>query len=346
MRHFCTLFDSGFLARGLVLYDSLVASGIEFQLAVFAFDAKAEEVLGELRLPNLTVIPLETLEDPGLLAVKATRTRAEYCWTSTSSTLLYCLKQLGWPEATYLDADLFFFSSPEPLITEMGSASILLTSHNYARPYDQSRLSGTYCVQFMRFVADEPGLTALRWWRERCLEWCFNRREDGKFGDQFYLEDWPSRFRGVHVLEHQGGGLAPWNIRKYRIADQGGVLSVQSENQSWPAVFYHFHAVRFYSGRVVGLDNYRLGSAVLDRIYQPYLERLVLWNKKLEERYPEHDWWMERPLPRGPKAWMGEIKNRLLGTWNFFPVQTFCSERQGDGNGSNDRTSNLERPQR
>ena len=33
------------------------------------------------------------------------------------------------------------------------------------------------------------GLKALKWWRDRCLEWCYARIEDGKFGDQFYIED-------------------------------------------------------------------------------------------------------------------------------------------------------------
>ena len=79
-----------------------------------------------------------------------------------------------------------------------------------------------YNVQFMTFRRDARGLEALHWWRDRCIEWCYYRVEDGKLGDQKYLDDWPERFDGVHVLEHPGGGLAPWNVENYELARRNG----------------------------------------------------------------------------------------------------------------------------
>jgi len=74
MSIFCTLFDSTYLTRGLALYESLRKHCHSFHLYVFPFDDLACYILLKLNLPSLTVIPLSSLEDASLLAVKPTRT--------------------------------------------------------------------------------------------------------------------------------------------------------------------------------------------------------------------------------------------------------------------------------
>ncbi len=287
MLHFCTLFDSNYLARGLVTYESLMATTEgSAKLYVFAFDDKCYDILTKMQLPNLVVISLLEFEDAQLLAIKPSRSRGEYCWTCTSSTILYCIEKFKLPHCTYIDADMFFYENPQVLIDEKPSnCSVIITEHRYTPAYDKSKLSGKYCVQFMYFENTEGGMNVLKWWRARCLEWCFNRFEDGKFGDQKYLDDWTSRFSGVHVLKHLGGGLAPWNVQQYNFINKEkdfvgftaafGVMMpnyiLSSKNKTWgfiktsysnlynndfyfkqyrvhyfPPVFFHFHGVKLY----------------------------------------------------------------------------------------------------
>ena len=78
-----------------------------------------------------------------------------------------------------------------------------------------------YNVEWVTFRRDPDGLEALNWWHDRCIEWCYQRAEDGKMGDQKYLDDWLVRFERVHVVRHPGAGLAPWNVKAHRLGEDG-----------------------------------------------------------------------------------------------------------------------------
>src|SRR5262245_55029603 len=113
MTNFCTLFDSIYLSRGLALYTSLQTVTTSFHLYVVSFYKKTYTYLSQSHLLNLTVIPLSDLEDKELLKIKPHRNTTEYFWTCASSAILYCLKHLGLPSCTYLDADMLFFDDPQ-----------------------------------------------------------------------------------------------------------------------------------------------------------------------------------------------------------------------------------------
>lgn len=258
------------------MYRSLEAVEEEFTLYAVCFDDLAYQLLQQIQLPNLIPISLSDFESPQLLAVKVQRTRGEYCWTCTSHIIRYVLDTYVLLEVTYLDADLYFYAKPSLLLSEFreSDASVLITEHRYTPQYDQSATSGIYCVQFMTFKADERGLEVLQWWQDRCLEWCYARIEDGKFGDQKYLDDWPKRFDGIHVLQHLGGGVAPWNVQQYRLKRKSGEIYVNE----YPLVFYHFHGYKCYEDGVHDFsDNwcYRLNREVVNLIYRPYAVALL-----------------------------------------------------------------------
>lgn len=275
--NFCTLFDSNYLSRGLALYRSLVATGEDFRLYVFCFDDTTYTVLSRLNLDRIALVRLVDFESPDLLRVKTGRTKAEYCWTCTSHSIRYALDAFSLPEVTYLDADLFFYAPPSILLDEFdrSGASVLITPHRYTRRYDISWRSGIYCVQFITFRADERGLRALDWWRERCLEWCHARVENGKFGDQKYLDDWPTRFPGVHVLEHLGGGVAPWNVQQYVIEKNNRLMGREKRtSRRFEVVFFHFHNVRFLTDGYLDLGDYYLRPSIKRAFFQPYVAAL------------------------------------------------------------------------
>lgn len=311
----CTLFDSGFLAKGLALLASLKRQGLPFRLHVFAMDDFTADYLEGLQDACVVVIRHQDFEDSQLLQVKGGRTRAEYYWTCGSSTLLYCLEKLGLPRCTYLDADVCFYGPAQKLESQMGEDSIGITPHNYAAAYDQNRTHGVYCVQYVTIRNDARGLRAVRWWREQCLAWCYGRIEKGRFGDQKYLDDWPERFDGVRVLDAPGIGLAPWNCRDYEIlpnGDRGWTCRDRSNRREAPLIFFHFHELKFFPHdqlKLVG-GGYEIPPVVAKELYRPYIRELLQTAGEINRKHPSAN-----PLAVAPPdswKWLGaKIYSRL-----------------------------------
>jgi hypothetical protein len=286
-REFCTLFDRNYVFKALVVHRSLLRHCPSFHLTAFCFDDEARRVIETLELPSLSTVGLDDLEafDAELLSVKPDRTAVEYLWTSTPSLPLYMFAaKPELHEVTYLDADLMFFSSPEPIFEEMGDASVLITPHRFSPELAHHAINGIYNVQFLTFRRDRRGLETLNWWHERCIEWCYYRFEDGKLGDQKYLDDWPDRFEGVHVLRHRGGGLAPWNITQHHVRETPHGIYVDAD----PLIFFHYHRVRLLGresfvwrppGYYISPENRRL-------LYDPYLEELGRAVDEVQRRVP------------------------------------------------------------
>ena len=314
--NFCTLFDSNYLTRALVMYRSLEKTGDAFNLYAVCFDDLAYQILVRLELPRLVAIPLHAFESPQLLGIKGQRTAGEYCWTCTPHVIRYVLDNYRLPDVTYLDADLCFYGKPSLLLSEFeGSGeSVLITEHRYTPRYAHLKKLGIYCVQFMTFKADERGMRVLRWWQDRCIEWCYARYEDGKFGDQKYLDDWPQRFDGIHVLKHTGGGVAPWNVEQYNVrqTDNGGI-----EVDGSPLVFFHFHGYKHYLDDTHYLGNFRLNKAVIDLLYRPYVRDLSNASSEITAIHPGFD----RDRSARPRSWktpLRKLRSYIKGEFNEY----------------------------
>lgn len=286
LNYYCTLFDSNYLLRGVSMLQSLAEKDPSAKVFVFPFDKDCESSLRKLNLSFVQIVSLAEFETEDLLAVKKERSKGEYCWTCTPWIIRHCIEKFSLDHCTYIDADLYFYSNPQILLDEAVNSSVLITEHRYTPEYDQSATSGIYCVQFVFFRNDSDGLKVLHWWADRCLEWCYARIEDGKFGDQKYLDNWTTQFSGVHVLQHLGGGVAPWNVQQYELVSCNNeeiVLEHRATGKSFPLVFYHFHDVKSVDHVLSYFSQYYLISdTVYSSIYERYSDRLNSILKNIE----------------------------------------------------------------
>lgn len=284
---FCTLFDKNYLYRGLALHDSLQRVAGGFTLYILCLDKETYDMLCQLKLPSVVLVPVELVETEEVLQAKAGRTLVEYHWTLASVFTYYVAHTaVAVDSVAYIDSDIYFFSSPAPLYEEMGDDSVLIVKHNYPpRLQYLARRSGVYNVGVVIFKTDEIGLRCLVDWRAQCLEWCYNRREEGKFGDQLYLDSWVALYKSVHVLEHPGGGVAPWNVGQYQVEENAGVVSVLPGKI---LIFYHFHTLKILSsGRFVFYSRfYSLSAGVRRFVYGPYVKTLEQQIRRVQVANP------------------------------------------------------------
>ena len=264
----------------------------DFRLYVVAFDDKCLEILRSEKYEKMIVISLAEFETPELLNVKSKRTRAEYAWTCSSWSIRYVLEQYNEPICTYIDADMMFFSSPQSVFDDMyeKNNSVIIVPHRYENDEEEKKnhdLYGSYCVQFNTFVNNDEGMKVLRWWSDRCLEWCYYAVPGTTewYGDQKYLNVFPEKFDGVYICNHFGVGLAPWNTKLVDYAGMNNHIKVKKTGELFPIVIYHYENVAFLTRNIINVSSRTKEKKLHEILYDNYVNMIVSKRKEIKQKY-------------------------------------------------------------
>jgi len=268
MHHFVSLADQGFLPQIVALYWSLVRHSKSFRLWILCLDEIIYNCLKDIDLDYIRVLSLDACETDALRTVKPSRSKAEYCWTLTPFTFGFVFEKEPNAECvTYIDADISFFDDPEILMKEFRESGkdVMITPHWYSPKYDKSKKSGIFCVQYLSVRNTSGAELVIRWWQEKCLEWCYERPSKGRLGDQKYLDQWPVLFNdNVHISNQEGRLLAPWNVNYY----------INKGNGHIKPILFHYHGLRMITKRYllayIGYD----ASLGYSELYVPYITEL------------------------------------------------------------------------
>lgn len=263
---FCTYFDSAYLPRAKVCLKTLFQHGRSIRVYALALDQAALDAAAGL--PGVVPVSLAEIEAyrPSLLGVKAKRQKKEYYATITPvlPQLVFDVEDPN--EVYYTDADMAFWGPVEEIAEEMGRASLLVTPHENPAAH----VAGIFNVGILGYRNDAHGEQFLKWWEERCLEWCeWRATRDGKCADQGHLsilQGQPEKFKNVRICQHPGINMGPWNLAMHAFEMRGGRPLVDGRS----LVSYHFHGFKSENGKGVNNTGWDVSDEALDSLYQPY----------------------------------------------------------------------------
>ena len=277
-RFFCTYFDSNYYTYAIALSKSLEQNVEDYVLYILGMDEMCEKILKKTPLPNSILYSHEALKSfkPVLKLLQIERTTAEYFFTCSAQVCEFILsRNPNIDILNYLDVDLCFFSSPEPIFNELGNASIGIIKHNFHWTAQAKIKYGIYNVGWISFRNDEVGLKCISDWAEDCINWCYQKLENNLYADQKYLDIWPKKYKGLKVIKNKGANLAIWNIKNYKISYVRKHIYVDETK----LIFYHFAGLKQLSKNKFDtkLSSYYsfLSKTILQQIYTPYLKELL-----------------------------------------------------------------------
>jgi hypothetical protein len=289
MQHaYCTYFDHNYLPRALLMLRSLRAHDPQCTVYVLALSDMCRTILDRLALPNVEVIPLAALENayPELREVKPKRSAIEYIFTLTPFLPLYLFNATAAEMLTYIDADVYFYSSPRPLLESISRASIAITPHRFSAYFRPWIIYGRFNVGWVSFRRCAEAFDCLASYKADCIAWCYDRVENGRFADQGYLNSWPDRYPSLTIIEHKGVNVAVWNAENYVFEERGGQLLVDGEK----LIFYHFHGLKLRPDGSLDVKvppRHGAEGVLMRRIMEPYLDAFMRERADLHSRFPE-----------------------------------------------------------
>lgn len=284
-KHFATFFDRNYLSQGLTTISSLLAVEEDCNIFILCLDNETYHYFQTEKLKNIVPISLEEIEkwDPDLSEAKKNRNRVEYYFTLSPILALFLLETYDLAHICTMDADLYFYSTCNPIFELLKENSVILTPHKFHERLIHLRCVGDFNVSFQIFKNDSNGHAFLEEWRKLCIEWCKDELDEknDRFADQLYLNRLFEKYRPFcYSLENEKAGIAPWNISTFELHFKENLAMLDKDI----CIFYHFQGFSPINKFVAksSLKAYKCDTtnSALQKMYNHY------WNQLRGQKVP------------------------------------------------------------
>lgn len=261
----CLYFDSNYISRFLILEKSLKKFHVKVNFFILALDYATYEYFKKKNQYNFKVIKLKLLESTfsRLKIIKKKRSKVEYYFTLSPILPLYVKKKFNIKHLTYMDADFLFISNPKNLFKVFKNYSVAITKQEANIKYGKYNVG----IIFFNFEYAES-VKILNYWAKQCMDWCFDRCQDGKYADQKYLDIWPAILKKIKIFEARQLYLSPWDN------------NINNKLCSIKPIAFHFHGLKvFRNFFITGFYNYnKVCSGDILKLYKKYVYLIKKYN--------------------------------------------------------------------
>lgn len=270
MDTFCTIITADYFPYSKVLFDSIRSNSCNAAFHVLVTDGNQKQENNHLFYTD-TINELLNTEIASRIYKKYAATNTDQFRWALKPVYISWLLNKGYDKVIFLDPDLYFVSSPEILLKELDTASVILTPH-WNNPNPLSFEDGLFSIMRNGMFnagfagASGQGKDAMNWWAEMCHYKTEKLPELGIYDDQKYLDLLPIEFENVRILKQRGYNLASWNIDSSKREIVNGKLMI---NFSYEPVFIHFTKST--------IEHIVNGN---DALLRPYLDRYIAELKK------------------------------------------------------------------
>jgi hypothetical protein len=210
-----TVCNSDFLAQARTLADSFIGHDFDFYIGCTDLESHTLNSNGS----KIEVIGVDKLLNKEEFRNLKYRNIVEFCTAIKPFSLSFLLGR-GYKNIFYFDPDIFVYNTKFIFDLSRDSASINLTPHSikpencFMQELRRTEF-GIYNLGFLHVKNDVNGVELCNWWKQRCLDDCYDDIASGVFTDQKFFDLVPALFDNVRILRRLDLNLAYWNFRLY-----------------------------------------------------------------------------------------------------------------------------------
>jgi len=288
--HLFTSITANYLPKARVLGHSAKKLHPNAQFHLVLCDVIPESVV-LAEEPFDSIITIEELGIPNLKSWLFQHNIIELCTGVKGIAFDYIFNEFSCEKILFFDPDIVIFSPLDTLIQKLDHHSILLTPHQTVPEQEREAIIdneihslkvGVFNLGFLGIRNSAQGRQFIAWWRDRCLEFCYDDPPNGLFTDQKWVDLAPAFFSDYLVLQDPIYNVATWNLtHRYATGNLEEGIDVNGELMC----FYHFSGLDSGAQEFM-LNKYGKQSPVLFQLRQWYLQECDRYDQENFSKIP------------------------------------------------------------